>query len=180
MPATMFYDQDADLGLLKGKTIAIIGYGSQGHAQDAEPERLGLQRRGGTPSNPGRGFPGSVGPGGPPRPPIDRHARARCGAANVAPTLGGGAPAARRRPTGVGRGSRRPMTTGIETRGAGDLPGPDPVVVTEAVPVPSAAPIDDAVGSRPRPPRRPVRRPARHAGGRHHRGRSPPCRGRTC
>ena len=33
MPATMFYDQDADLGLLRGKTIAIIGYGSQGHAQ---------------------------------------------------------------------------------------------------------------------------------------------------
>jgi ketol-acid reductoisomerase len=32
MPATMFYDQDADLGLLKGKKIAIIGYGSQGHA----------------------------------------------------------------------------------------------------------------------------------------------------
>jgi len=32
MPATMFYDQDADLGMLKGKTIAIIGYGSQGHA----------------------------------------------------------------------------------------------------------------------------------------------------
>src|ERR1700761_5874279 len=33
MPATMFYDQDADLSLLKGKTVAIIGYGSQGHAQ---------------------------------------------------------------------------------------------------------------------------------------------------
>src|SRR6266436_340184 len=33
MPATMFYDQDADLSVLKGKTIAIIGYGSQGHAQ---------------------------------------------------------------------------------------------------------------------------------------------------
>jgi len=33
MPATIYYDQDADLGLLKGKTIAIIGYGSQGHAQ---------------------------------------------------------------------------------------------------------------------------------------------------
>jgi ketol-acid reductoisomerase len=33
MPATMYYDQDADLGLLKNKTIAIIGYGSQGHAQ---------------------------------------------------------------------------------------------------------------------------------------------------
>lgn len=32
MPAAMYYDQDADLGLLKGKKIAIIGYGSQGHA----------------------------------------------------------------------------------------------------------------------------------------------------
>lgn len=28
----MFYDDDADLGLLSGKTVAIIGYGSQGHA----------------------------------------------------------------------------------------------------------------------------------------------------
>jgi ketol-acid reductoisomerase len=33
MPATIFYDKDADLSLLKGKTIAILGYGSQGHAQ---------------------------------------------------------------------------------------------------------------------------------------------------
>ena len=31
MPATIFYDKDADLALLKGKTIAILGYGSQGH-----------------------------------------------------------------------------------------------------------------------------------------------------
>ncbi|MBC7315197.1 MAG: ketol-acid reductoisomerase [Chloroflexi bacterium] len=30
--ATIYYDQDADLGLLAGKKIAIIGYGSQGHA----------------------------------------------------------------------------------------------------------------------------------------------------
>ena len=29
----MYYDQDADLKVLKGKKIAIIGYGSQGHAQ---------------------------------------------------------------------------------------------------------------------------------------------------
>ncbi len=29
----MYYDSDADLGVLKGKTIAVIGYGSQGHAQ---------------------------------------------------------------------------------------------------------------------------------------------------
>ena len=28
----MFYDDDADLDLLKGKTVAILGYGSQGHA----------------------------------------------------------------------------------------------------------------------------------------------------
>ncbi len=28
----MYYDDDADLGLLDGKTVAIIGYGSQGHA----------------------------------------------------------------------------------------------------------------------------------------------------
>ena len=28
----MYYDDDADLTLLDGKTVAIIGYGSQGHA----------------------------------------------------------------------------------------------------------------------------------------------------
>ena len=28
----VYYDQDADLNLLSGKTVAIIGYGSQGHA----------------------------------------------------------------------------------------------------------------------------------------------------
>ena len=30
--ATLYYDNDADLDLLSGKTVAIIGYGSQGHA----------------------------------------------------------------------------------------------------------------------------------------------------
>jgi len=30
--AQLYYDPDADLGLLNGKTVAIIGYGSQGHA----------------------------------------------------------------------------------------------------------------------------------------------------
>ena len=30
--ATLYYDKDADLGLLAGRTIAVIGYGSQGHA----------------------------------------------------------------------------------------------------------------------------------------------------
>lgn len=33
MAAKVFYDKDADLGLLKKRKIAIIGYGSQGHAQ---------------------------------------------------------------------------------------------------------------------------------------------------
>jgi ketol-acid reductoisomerase len=32
MPAKTYYDKDADLSLLKNKTIAILGYGSQGHA----------------------------------------------------------------------------------------------------------------------------------------------------
>src|SRR3954462_7829479 len=30
--AGMIYDNDADLGLLEGKMVAILGYGSQGHA----------------------------------------------------------------------------------------------------------------------------------------------------
>ena len=28
----VYYDKDADLSLIKGKKVAIIGYGSQGHA----------------------------------------------------------------------------------------------------------------------------------------------------
>src|SRR5690606_16455658 len=28
----VYYDKDCDLSLIKGKTVAIIGYGSQGHA----------------------------------------------------------------------------------------------------------------------------------------------------
>ena len=33
MAATIYYDNDADLKHLEGKTVAILGYGSQGHAQ---------------------------------------------------------------------------------------------------------------------------------------------------
>ncbi|MGE5549774.1 MAG: ketol-acid reductoisomerase [Bacteroidota bacterium] len=40
--AKMYYDQDANLDLLKGKTIAIIGYGSQGHAQAQNLRDSGL------------------------------------------------------------------------------------------------------------------------------------------
>ena len=32
MPALMYYDADADLDLISGKKIAVIGFGSQGHA----------------------------------------------------------------------------------------------------------------------------------------------------
>ena len=28
----VYYDRDADLGFLKGKKVAVLGYGSQGHA----------------------------------------------------------------------------------------------------------------------------------------------------
>ena len=38
----MFYDNDADLALLKGKKIAILGYGSQGHAQAQNLRDSGL------------------------------------------------------------------------------------------------------------------------------------------
>lgn len=32
MAATIFYNDDADLSLIQGRTVAVIGYGSQGHA----------------------------------------------------------------------------------------------------------------------------------------------------
>jgi ketol-acid reductoisomerase len=32
VPATIYYDKDASLAPLSGKTVAVIGYGSQGHA----------------------------------------------------------------------------------------------------------------------------------------------------
>ena len=40
--ATIFYDQDADLGLLKDKLIGVIGYGSQGHAHALNLKDSGL------------------------------------------------------------------------------------------------------------------------------------------
>jgi ketol-acid reductoisomerase len=43
MTATIYYDNDADLGLLKDKTIAILGYGSQGHAQAQNLKDSGCQ-----------------------------------------------------------------------------------------------------------------------------------------
>jgi len=38
----MYYDNDADLSVLQGKTIAVLGYGSQGHAQAQNLHDSGL------------------------------------------------------------------------------------------------------------------------------------------
>src|SRR5580692_4621265 len=42
MKATRFYEKDGDISLLKGKKIAIIGYGSQGHAHALNLRDSGL------------------------------------------------------------------------------------------------------------------------------------------
>lgn len=39
--AKIYYQQDCDLSLLKGKTIAVIGYGSQGHAHALNAKESG-------------------------------------------------------------------------------------------------------------------------------------------
>ncbi len=45
MPAKVFYDNDADLSVLQGKKIAVIGYGSQGHAHALNLHDSGLDVR---------------------------------------------------------------------------------------------------------------------------------------
>ncbi|MFQ5420304.1 MAG: NAD(P)-dependent oxidoreductase, partial [Anaerolineae bacterium] len=39
----LYYDTDADLNLLSGKTIAVLGYGSQGHAHALNLQDSGMQ-----------------------------------------------------------------------------------------------------------------------------------------
>ena len=39
----IYYDKDADLALLQGKTVGIIGYGSQGHAHALNLKDSGCQ-----------------------------------------------------------------------------------------------------------------------------------------
>ncbi len=41
--AILFYEKDCDLGALKGKTCAVIGYGSQGHAHALNAKESGLK-----------------------------------------------------------------------------------------------------------------------------------------
>jgi ketol-acid reductoisomerase len=40
--ARLYYDEDADLGLIREKTIGVVGYGSQGHAQAQNLRDSGL------------------------------------------------------------------------------------------------------------------------------------------
>src|SRR6478735_5715805 len=40
--AEIFYDADADLSLIQGKKVAIVGYGSQGHAHAQHPRASGV------------------------------------------------------------------------------------------------------------------------------------------
>ena len=39
----VYYDKDADLSIIKGKQVAIIGYGSQGHAHANNLKDSGVQ-----------------------------------------------------------------------------------------------------------------------------------------
>ena len=45
MPAKVYYDNDADLTLLDGKKLAVIGYGSQGHAHALNLRDSGMDVR---------------------------------------------------------------------------------------------------------------------------------------
>ena len=45
MPATVYYDKDADLGLHRRKKVAILGYGSQGHAHALNLKDSGVDVR---------------------------------------------------------------------------------------------------------------------------------------
>ena len=47
--ATMYYDKDADLGLIRGKKVAVIGYGSQGHAHSLNLRDSGVSVKVGLP-----------------------------------------------------------------------------------------------------------------------------------
>src|SRR2546429_1257090 len=45
MPVTIYYDDDADLGLIADKKVAILGYGSQGHAHALNLRSSGVDVR---------------------------------------------------------------------------------------------------------------------------------------
>jgi len=41
----MFYDDDADLSIIQGRKVAVIGYGSQGHAHSLSLRDSGVDVR---------------------------------------------------------------------------------------------------------------------------------------
>ena len=43
MPAKIYTDKDADLTVLKGKTCAVLGFGSQGHAHALNLKESGVK-----------------------------------------------------------------------------------------------------------------------------------------
>ena len=43
--ATMYYDDDADLSVLRDRKVAIVGYGSQGHAHALNLKDSGISVR---------------------------------------------------------------------------------------------------------------------------------------
>ena len=45
MAAERFYDDDADLSVIQGKKVAVIGYGSQGHAHSLSLRDSGAEVR---------------------------------------------------------------------------------------------------------------------------------------
>ncbi len=45
MPATIYYDADADPALLEGRKVAVLGYGSQGHAHALNLKESGVDVR---------------------------------------------------------------------------------------------------------------------------------------
>jgi ketol-acid reductoisomerase len=49
--AKMYYDADADLSLIQGKKVAVIGYGSQGHAHSLNLKDSGVSVRVGLPAS---------------------------------------------------------------------------------------------------------------------------------
>ncbi|MGB7217412.1 MAG: ketol-acid reductoisomerase [Vicinamibacterales bacterium] len=48
--AKMYYDKDADLAIIRGKKVAILGYGSQGHAHALNLKDSGVEVRVGLPA----------------------------------------------------------------------------------------------------------------------------------
>src|SRR2546421_11023033 len=49
MAAEIFYDDDADLSIIQGRTVAVLGYGSQGHAHALSLRDSGVDVRVGLP-----------------------------------------------------------------------------------------------------------------------------------